>query len=83
MIDRTFKNINRLFILSFKNPDNDVGQDSYDKHYLPLVEIKNFNVLIDNKPFFEQPIKNKQEVYEKLVKMSKNDDYTVRTLLDY
>ena len=82
MIDRTFTNINRLFILSFKNSDNDVGQDSYDNHYLPLVEIKNFNVLIDNKPFFEQPIKNKQ-VYEKLVKMSKNDDYTVRTLLDY
>ena len=36
---------------------------------MPLVEIKNFNVLIDNKPLFEQPVKNKQETYEKLIKI--------------
>ena len=30
-----------------------------------LVEIKDFNALIDNKSFFEQPVKSKQEVYEK------------------
>ena len=36
-----------------------------------LVEIKDFNVLIDNKSFFDQPIKNKQESYEKLIKMKK------------
>ena len=34
---------------------------------MPLVEIKHFNVLINNKPFFEQFIKNKQDAYEKLV----------------
>ena len=38
---------------------------------MPLVEIKDFNVLIDNKSFFDQPIKNKQESYEKLIKMKK------------
>ena len=47
---------------------------------MPLVEIKDFNVLIDNKPFFDQPVKNKQEVYEK---MSRNDDYTTGNLLDF
>ena len=37
---------------------------------MPLVEIKDFNALIDNKPFSEQPMKNKQEAYEELVNMS-------------
>ena len=40
---------------------------------MSLVEIKDFNALIDNKPFFDQPIKNKQ-AYEKLVEMSRNND---------
>ena len=44
-------------------------------------KIKNFNALIDNKPFFDQPVK-KQESYEKLIEMSRNDDYTTGHL-DY
>ena len=50
---------------------------------MPLVEIKDFNALINNKPFFDQPVKNKQKVYEKLVEMSRNNDYTAGNLLDY
>ena len=50
---------------------------------MPLVEIKDFNALIDNKPFFDQPVKNKQEVYEKLIEISRNGDYTTGNLLDY
>ena len=57
--------------------------DSFDKYYMPLIEIKDFNALIDNKPFFDQPVKNKQEGYEKLIEMSRNDDYTTGNLLDY
>ena len=48
-----------------------------------LVEIKDFNALINNKPFFDQPVKNKQEAYEKLIEMSRNDDYSTRSLLNY
>ena len=48
-----------------------------------LVEIKYVNVLINNKPFFNQPVKSKQEAYEKLIKMSRNDDYTIGNLLDF
>ena len=47
---------------------------------MPLAEIKDFNALIDNKLFFDQPVKNRQEAYEKLIEMSRNDD---RKLLDY
>ena len=39
VIDPTLKNINRLFVLSFKNSDNDTTRNSFDAHYVPLVEI--------------------------------------------
>ena len=39
---------------------------------MPIVEIKDFNALLDNKPFFNQPVKNEQEMYEKLFEMSIN-----------
>ena len=41
---------------------------------MPLVGIKDFNALTDNKPFFDQPVKNKQKEYEKLIEMSRNVD---------
>ena len=53
MIDLTFRNINRLFVLSFKNSNGDSARHSFDKYFMPLVEIKYFNALIDNKAFFE------------------------------
>ena len=49
---------------------------------MPLVEIKDFNALIDNKPIFDQPIKKKQEVYEKS-NVSKRNYYTTGNLLEY
>ena len=45
--------------------------------------MKSFNALIVNKPFFDQPVKTKQEAYEKLIEMSRNDDYTTGKLLDF
>ena len=54
-----------------------------DHEYVPKAEIKDFNVLIDGKPFFETPVKNKEEVYEAIIETSKNNDYTTGKLLDY
>ena len=56
---------------------------SFDEYYQQLVEFKEFNALIDNKPFFDQSVKNKQETYEKPVEMSRSNDYTTGKLLDY
>ena len=83
LIDPTFRNINILFVLSFENGNNNLTRDSFEKYYMLLVEIKYFNALIDNKPFCDQPVKSKQEEYEKLIEMSRNDDYTTGNLLDY
>ena len=38
--------------------------------------------MYDSKPFFDYPVKNKQEAYEKLAEISRNDDYTAGNLLD-
>ena len=47
------------------------------------VEVKDFNVFIDGKPFFEIPVKNKDAAYETITEMIKNSDYTTGNLLDY
>ena len=44
---------------------------------------KNFNVLIDGKSLFELPVKNEEEAYEKIIEMSRNNDYTTDNLLDF
>ena len=83
LIDPTLSNINRFFVLLFKNGNNDPTGNPFNKYYMPLVEITDFNAWIDNKLFFYQQVKNKLETYEKLVEMSRNDDYTTGNLLDY
>ena len=72
--------MNRLFVLTFENEDD---RTSFSKYYVPKVEIKDFNVLIDGKPFFEIPVKTKEEAYETIIEMTKYNDYTTGNLLDY
>ena len=50
---------------------------------MQLVEIKNVHGLIATKPFFDQPVKNKQKAYENVVYISRSNDYTTWNLLDY
>ena len=46
MTDPAFGSINKLFVLSFRNVDNDPTINLFVKYYRPLAEIKDFNVLI-------------------------------------
>ena len=62
LIDPSFRNINRTFVVSFKNGNSDTMRDSFNKYYMPLVEIKDFNALIDNKTFFDQPVKTNKRM---------------------
>ena len=74
MIDPTFRNI--------VNGDGDPIINSFDEYYMALVETKMFNSLIGNILFFDQAV-NRQQAYEKLVEMSRNNDYITQNLLDY
>ena len=79
LIDPTFIKVNRLFVLSFENGED---KTSFSKYYVPKVEIKDFNVLIDGKRFFDLPVKNKEEAYENIMSNIKNNDRTTGNLLD-
>ena len=57
-------------------------RDSFSHYYVPNVEIKHFNVLIDGKNFFDLAVKNEEEAYKKIIEISKNNDYTTGKLLD-
>ena len=65
LIDPTFTNVNRLFVLSFEN-END--RTSFWKYYIPNIQIKDFNKLIDRKSFFNTPIKMTKKGTNKLLK---------------
>ena len=75
LIDPTFTKVNRLLVLSFEN-END--RTSFSKYYVPNVQIKDFNVLINGKSFFEMPMKNGEETCKQIIQMGRNNDYTTQ-----
>ena len=88
LIDPTFTNVNRLFVLSFQriareNSTTKYLRDSFSHYYAPNARIKDFKVLIDGKRFFDLSVKNEEEAYEKIIDMSNNNDYTTSNLLDF
>ena len=82
LIDPSFQGVNRLFVLSFKN---ETQQTSYKRYHPLTVEIKNYNVMIDGKNFFDQPVRNDLITYDSMQKIvtDQGDDYTTGCLLDY
>ena len=80
LIDPTFTNVNRLFVLAYQNADD---RQSFSQFYLPRVMVKDFNVIIDNLAFFYLPIKTEEEAYEKITDISRNNEYTTGNSLDY
>ena len=81
LIDPTFININKLFVLCFPRNNNTDSRYSYSNYSVPKVKINDFNVLIDGKSFFDLPVKNEEEAYEKIIKMNNNNDYKTANLL--
>ena len=75
LIDPTFTNVNRLFVLSFKRNIIADNRESFSDYFVPNVEIKDFNVLIDGKSFFDLSVKNEEKAYKKSIDMSNNNDY--------
>ena len=80
LIHPTFTNVNRLFVLAYQNADD---RQSFSQFYLPNVMVKDYNVIIDKLAFFDLPIKTEEEAYEKIVNISRNNEYTTGNLLDY
>ena len=82
MVEPSFQGVNRLFVLAF---ENDAQRTLHSDYYLPNVEIKDYNVMINGENFFDQPIKNNKVTYENIRKIAtgQGDDHTTGFLLDY
>ena len=82
VINPSFQRVNRLFVLSFQNNGS---RTSYAIYNLPLVEVNCYNIVIDGRYFFEQPVKNNFITYDNIWKIAtgEGDDYTTGCLLDY
>ena len=81
-MEPSFQGVNRLFVLAL---EDDAQRKVHSGYYLPKIEIKNYNVMINGENFFDQPIKDNEVTYENIRKVatSKGDDYTTGCLLDY
>ena len=58
-------------------------RDSFSHSYVPNFKLKDFNVLIDGKSFFDMPVKTEEEYYKKIMSHNKNNDYTTGSFLDF
>ena len=81
LINPSFQGVNRLFVLPFENED---GRKSDSTYYLAKVEIKDYNVMIYGKNFFDEPINSNFKTYENIrnIATGLGDDYTTSCLLD-
>ena len=80
LIDLIFTNVNKLFVLAHQTADD---RQSFFQFYLPNIMVKDYNVIIDKLAFFDLPIKTEEEAYEKIIDISRNNQYTTGNLLDY
>ena len=87
-LDASFQGVRRLFVLVFDNTENGakkVERNSHTKYFLPRVNITNYNVLIDGRNFYDQPINDRIKQYDKIRKIAtgQGDDYATGCLLDF
>ena len=80
LIDPTFTNVNKLFVLAYQAADD---RQSFSQFYLPRAMVKDYNAIIDKLAFFDLPIKTEEEAYEKIIDIRRNNEYTTGNLLDY
>ena len=87
-LDASSQGVRRLFVLVFNNTEvnvKKVERNSHTKYFLPRVNITNYNVLIDERNFYDQPINDLIKQYDKIRKITTGqvDDYTTEFSLDY
>ena len=68
LLDSSWQGVKRLFVLAYNNTagNNQVSVDSYKKYFLPRVKIENYNIEIDGKIFYDQPINDSIKQYDEI-----------------
>ena len=86
LLDASYQGVKRLFILAYGNAGDDlVTADSHRKYFLWRIKIENYNIKIDGKKFYDQPINDSIKQFDEIRKVStgQGDDYTTGWLLDF
>ena len=84
-LDPSFQGVNRLFIMAYDATDNQYNRNNRRKYYLPRIDLKKYDVIIDGRNFYDNPIESDIEKYRELKKVmiGKGEDHTTGSLLDY
>ena len=84
-LDPSFQGVNRLFVIAYNREAGQPNRNERTKYYLPRIDFKKYNVIIDGQIFYDNPIKRDIEKYRefKKVMIGKGEDYTTGSLLDY
>ena len=84
-LDPFFQCVNRLFVTAYNRVDDQPNRDDQRKYYLPRTDLNKYNVIIDGRNFYDNPIGSDIEKYRELKKVmiGKGEDYTTGSLLDF
>ena len=83
--DASTQGVKKLFVLAYVREYGDATENSHRKYSLPRMKIKNYNIEIDGRNFYDQSVNDLIKQYDEMRKISTGhgDDYTTGCLLDY
>ena len=83
-LDPSFQGVNRLFVVAYNRANGQPTRNGR-KYYLPRINLEKYNVIIDGRNFYDNPIESDIEKYRELTKVmiGKGEDYTTGSLLDF
>ena len=84
-LDPSFQGVNRLFVMAYNRANGQPTRNGQQKYYLPRIDLEKYNVIIDGRNFYNNPIESDIEKYRELKKVmiGKGEDNTTGSLLDY
>ena len=84
-LDPSFQGVNILFVRAYNRVDGQPTRNGQRKCYLPRISLNKYNVIIDGRNFYDNPIESDIEKYRELKKVmiGKGEDYSTGSLLDY
>ena len=84
-LDPSFQGVNRLFVMAYNGANGQPTRNGQQKYYLPRIDLENYNVIIDGRNFYDNPIESGTEKYRELKKVmiGKGEDDTTGSLLDF
>ena len=69
-IESKFVGVNRLLILIYPNEDGNVKRFNGKKYFSPTIIVKNYNVIVSGKNFYDQPIDSNIKRYKEIRKLT-------------